>query len=88
MKPWQHFKTITRHRLLVMMNCFRIGLIRQGKTTGKAASQTTSKQGGWSGGDATGKKLFDKRSGVKGEVLVVTMCSSFMLITKVLMCCP
>ena len=37
-----------------------------GKTTGKAASQTTSKQGGWSGGDATGKKLFDKRSGVKG----------------------
>ena len=39
-----------------------------GKTTGKAASQTTSKQGGWSGGDATGKKLFDKRSGVKGEV--------------------
>ena len=29
-----------------------------GKTTVKAASQTTSKQGGWSGGDATGKKLF------------------------------
>ena len=22
MKPWQHFKTITRHRLLVMVNCF------------------------------------------------------------------
>lgn len=34
----------------------------------QGASQTTSKQGGWSGGDATGKKLFDKRSGVKGEV--------------------
>ena len=32
MKPWQHFKTITRHRLLVMVNCFRIGLIRQGLT--------------------------------------------------------
>ena len=30
MKPWQHFKTITHHRLLVMVNCFRIGLIRQG----------------------------------------------------------
>lgn len=25
-----HFKTITRHRLLVMKNCFRVGLIRQG----------------------------------------------------------
>ena len=30
MKPWRHFKTITHHRLLVMINCFRIGLIRQG----------------------------------------------------------
>lgn len=32
MKPWQHFKTITRHRLLVMRNCFRVGLIWQGLT--------------------------------------------------------
>lgn len=32
MKPWQHFKTITHHRFLVMINCFRIGLIRQGLT--------------------------------------------------------
>ena len=30
MKPWQHFKTITRHKLLVMDGCFRVGLIRQG----------------------------------------------------------
>ena len=30
MKAWQHFKTITRHRHLVMFGCFRIGLIRQG----------------------------------------------------------
>ncbi|MGM9640736.1 MAG: DUF5662 family protein [Faecousia sp.] len=32
MKPWKHFKTITRHRLLVMKYCFRVGLIRQGLT--------------------------------------------------------
>ncbi len=32
MKPWQHFKTITRHRLIVMGGCFRIGLIWQGLT--------------------------------------------------------
>lgn len=27
---WGHFKTITTHRWLVMKNCFRIGLYRQG----------------------------------------------------------
>ncbi|MDD3279463.1 MAG: DUF5662 family protein [Lachnospiraceae bacterium] len=27
---WQHFKTITKHKLLVMKYCFRIGLYRQG----------------------------------------------------------
>lgn len=27
---WGHFKTITRHKFLVMQNCFRVGLIRQG----------------------------------------------------------
>ena len=32
MKPWQHFKTITRHRLCVMAGCFRIGLFWQGMT--------------------------------------------------------
>lgn len=30
--PWKHFKTITHHRLLVMCNCFRVGLIWQGLT--------------------------------------------------------
>lgn len=33
MKPiniWNHFKTITEHKLLVMKNCFRVGLYRQG----------------------------------------------------------
>ncbi len=30
MKLWQHLKTITRHRHLVMLGCFRVGLIRQG----------------------------------------------------------
>lgn len=30
MKAWQHFKTITRHKLLVMKGCFRVGLYRQG----------------------------------------------------------
>ena len=32
MKAWNHFKTITHHRLLVMRGCFRVGLIRQGLT--------------------------------------------------------
>ena len=32
MKPWQHFKTITHHRLLVCRGCFRVGLYRQGLT--------------------------------------------------------
>ena len=30
MHPWKHFKTITKHRNLVMKMCFRIGLYRQG----------------------------------------------------------
>ena len=30
MKPWQHFKTITRHRFVVMAGCFRVGLYWQG----------------------------------------------------------
>ena len=30
MHPWRHFKTITRHKLLVMRYCFRIGLYKQG----------------------------------------------------------
>ena len=30
MHPWQHFKTITKHKLLVMQYCFRIGLYKQG----------------------------------------------------------
>ena len=29
---WGHFKTITKHRHLVMWNCFRVGLIWQGLT--------------------------------------------------------
>ena len=32
MKPWQHLKTITKHRILVMKGCFRVGLYRQGLT--------------------------------------------------------
>ena len=32
MKIWQHFKTITRHRMLVLGGCFRVGLYRQGLT--------------------------------------------------------
>ncbi len=32
MKPWQHFKTITAHRIEVMKGCFRMGLYRQGLT--------------------------------------------------------
>ena len=30
MKPWQHLKTITKHRWLVMKGCFRVGLYWQG----------------------------------------------------------
>ena len=30
MHPWKHFETITKHKLLVMRYCFRIGLYRQG----------------------------------------------------------
>ncbi len=29
-KVWQHFKTITYHKYLVMQGCFRVGLYRQG----------------------------------------------------------
>jgi len=32
MKAWQHFKTITHHRLLVMQGCFKVGLYWQGLT--------------------------------------------------------
>ena len=32
MKAWQHFKTITKHKFLVMGGCFRVGLIWQGIT--------------------------------------------------------
>ena len=32
MKAWQHFKTITKHRLLVQSGCFRVGLYWQGLT--------------------------------------------------------
>lgn len=32
MKAWQHFKTITRHRHLVLQGCFRVGLYWQGLT--------------------------------------------------------
>ena len=32
MKPWQHFKTITKHKFLVMDGCFRVGLYWQGLT--------------------------------------------------------
>ena len=32
MKIWQHFKTITKHRLLVMGGCFKVGLYWQGLT--------------------------------------------------------
>lgn len=30
MHPFRHFRTITKHRHLVMRHCFRVGLIRQG----------------------------------------------------------
>ena len=32
MKAWQHFKTITKHRWLVCLGCFRVGLYWQGLT--------------------------------------------------------
>lgn len=32
MKAWQHFKTITHHKYLVMQGCFRVGLYWQGLT--------------------------------------------------------
>ena len=32
MKGWQHFKTITHHKWLVMQGCFRVGLYLQGIT--------------------------------------------------------
>ena len=32
MKVWQHFKTITKHRWLVLKGCFRVGLYAQGLT--------------------------------------------------------
>ncbi len=32
MKPWQHFKTITVHRMKVMCGCFKMGLYWQGLT--------------------------------------------------------
>ena len=30
MKIWKHFCTITHHKYLVMKNCFKVGLYRQG----------------------------------------------------------
>ncbi len=30
MKAWQHFCTITHHKILVMKGCFQVGLYRQG----------------------------------------------------------
>ncbi|MFI3170893.1 MAG: DUF5662 family protein [Eubacteriales bacterium] len=30
MKVWNHFKTITNHKLLVMQGCFKLGLYKQG----------------------------------------------------------
>lgn len=30
MKAWEHFKTITYHKYLVMQGCFKVGLYRQG----------------------------------------------------------
>lgn len=40
-------------------------------TTNTTKKITTTPQGGWQpGGESTGKKLFDKRSGVKGQVVL------------------
>lgn len=30
MQPWKHFKTITKHKFMVMHYCFKIGLYKQG----------------------------------------------------------
>lgn len=30
MKIWKHFKTITKHKILVMKTCFKVGLYQQG----------------------------------------------------------
>ncbi len=30
MKAWKHFQTITKHKILVMKECFKVGLYRQG----------------------------------------------------------
>lgn len=30
MKIWNHFKTITHHKIMVMKGCFKVGLYRQG----------------------------------------------------------
>ena len=30
MHPWKHFKTITRHKWMVLKYCFRVGLYKQG----------------------------------------------------------
>ena len=32
MKAWRHFCTITKHKWLVLLGCFRVGLYRQGLT--------------------------------------------------------
>ena len=32
MHLWGHLKTVTKHRWLVMVHCFRVGLIWQGLT--------------------------------------------------------
>ena len=32
MKAWQHFKTITHHKMLVLQGCFKVGLYWQGLT--------------------------------------------------------
>lgn len=32
MNLWKHFKTITKHKFLVMEGCFKVGLYRQGLT--------------------------------------------------------
>ena len=32
MNFWKHFKTITKHKILVMQGCFKVGLYRQGLT--------------------------------------------------------
>ena len=32
MQAWKHFKTITHHKWLVMLGCFKVGLYRQGIT--------------------------------------------------------